>query len=179
MKLIIKQSTAVKLFETLGFKTAGTWDLAKLQKKTTQLPELTDGVKINKKPKMKTLLKKILEAKKVEISPTIPEESEPSTKEPSTKKNTESSKKSKNNKKTSDKKKEPKTKRPGVITTILDVVKKHGPISKEQIVEKLLKIFPDRPEKGMKSTVGIQVPSRLNKEKKANIKKDDKGKYHI
>ncbi len=67
--LLVKQVSAVKLFEELGYKTASKWSPEKLSAKMKNLPELTDGVKI-KNPKIKARLKKILEHKKVKVVPT-------------------------------------------------------------------------------------------------------------
>jgi len=63
-RLIIKKKTVIKLFEALGFKTAKSWDEARLLKKVKQLPELVEETKI-KNPKMKRILEKILAADKV------------------------------------------------------------------------------------------------------------------
>lgn len=68
----------------------------------------------------------------------------------------------------------------GVIQCIADIVSAataKKPITKEQIHEKLCKRFPDRDSDSLKTTVGIQVPSRLNKEKNLGIKKNDRGYY--
>ena len=69
------------------------------------------------------------------------------------------------------KKKEPplgkKEKTAGVITVIIELIEKAGQkgISKEQILEELIKRFPDRQPTSMKNTVNIQVPTRISKEK--------------
>jgi hypothetical protein len=65
------------------------------------------------------------------------------------------------------KEKETKVTKPGVISsivTLLEKAPKKG-ISKEQILEKLLKEFPERPADKMKATINVQVPSRISKEK--------------
>lgn len=76
-------------------------------------------------------------------------------------------------------KKAPAKKGPGVIASILDIIKNRGPITKDGILKRLVKIFPNRPAEHMKATVGCQVPGRLNREKNAKIKKNDKGEYFV
>ena len=64
--LKVKREAVVKLFEHLGFKTAGKWDTKRLVAKIKNLPELTDGVKI-RNPKVKKALVAILAADKIVI----------------------------------------------------------------------------------------------------------------
>jgi flagellar motor switch/type III secretory pathway protein FliN len=45
----VKRETAVKLFKALGFKTANNWNDQKLQEKILNLPEMTEGTKLNSK----------------------------------------------------------------------------------------------------------------------------------
>lgn len=53
---------------------------------------------------------------------------------------------------------------------------KEKPVSRAQILEHLKKKFPDRDEKGMKSTISIQVPRGLIQRKNLDVKGDkDKG----
>ena len=72
-------------------------------------------------------------------------------------------------------KKEKETKGPGVIKTIASTIKDHGPITKEQILEKLIKAFPERDAEAMKKTINVQVPNRINKEQNFQIENSDKG----
>ena len=72
-------------------------------------------------------------------------------------------------------KKEKETKGPGVIKTIASTIKDHGPITKEQILEKLIKAFPERDAEAMKKTINVQVPNRINKEQDFQIENTDKG----
>lgn len=80
--------------------------------------------------------------------------------------------------------KEKKTGRPpsgtGVIAEITTMLKKASakkPVTKEQIHEHLIEKFPDRSPDSMMSTINIQVPNRLKREKGLNIVKNDKGYY--
>jgi hypothetical protein len=69
------------------------------------------------------------------------------------------------------KKKEPplgkKEKTAGVIKSIIELIEKSGQkgISKEQILEELIKRFPDRQPTSMKNTINVQVPTRISKER--------------
>ena len=68
---------------------------------------------------------------------------------------------------------------PGVIQTILDLVKsapKTG-ISKDAILERLVEQFPDRDSDGMNKTIGVQLPGRMNKERNVEIVKLESGNY--
>ena len=64
---------------------------------------------------------------------------------------------------------------PGIIASILEFVTEHGPITKEDIVKRLEKRFPDRDTVAMGKTVQCQLPKRMSKEKKVNIVKTDEG----
>lgn len=68
-----------------------------------------------------------------------------------------SAKKEKVSKPKADKpKKEKKDKGPGVIATIKSQLAK-GPITKEKLLNKLVELFPDRPESGMGRTINVQL----------------------
>lgn len=64
-------------------------------------------------------------------------------------------------------KKEKKEKGPGVIQTIADLIENSGEkgISKDKILEKLEKVFPDKALDSMKGTINVQVPNRISKER--------------
>ncbi len=113
--LVLSQTLVVKLFEALGYKTANTWDNARLMQKIRNLPDLVDGVKI-KKPKVKVLLKKILKAKKVRIKMTGEEEAPKTTKKTAKKNKKKVESKSEQKKETEKKKKTKKvvSKRKGI-----------------------------------------------------------------
>lgn len=76
----------------------------------------------------------------------------------------------------------PKAKGPGVIATIIGCLKTataKKPVTKEQIVTKLVDTFPERVEKSMKSTVAAQVPSGLKNEKQIKCETDGKGGWWV
>ena len=170
--LELKRSTAIKIFEALGFKTVSKWNTKRLEAKIKNLPELTDGVKL-KNNKLKKKIQEIIAAEKVVIIPSEKEAKEDTKIE----KQVEESKK-----RTTEKKQEKVGKKKsgtGVIASIVSIIQSNGPISKEQIHKRLVKLFPNRPAVGLKSTINAQIPNRLNKEKGLKIKKDDEGRYFI
>jgi len=68
-------------------------------------------------------------------------------------------------------------KKVGIIATIVKVLSasKKG-LTKDEVLEKLVAKFPDRPAGGMKITIGVQL-SQLAKKGVNVVKKDDR--YHI
>jgi hypothetical protein len=68
--------------------------------------------------------------------------------------------------------------KPGVIAYIVDCLVKSGEkgITKDQILARLTKKFPDRDPEKMKKTVQVQVGSRINKEK-FPVQRLEGGKY--
>lgn len=74
-------------------------------------------------------------------------------------------------------KKEPKQSGPGVIATIVACIEGAGKkgVSKEEILAELIKVFPDKDANSMKSTINVQVPARISKERFKVENKD--GKY--
>lgn len=69
-------------------------------------------------------------------------------------------------------------KEPGVIASILEFISDH-PCSKERILEKLKKRFPDRDADGMAKTIQAQLPNRMSREKHVKIVKDKDGCFSI
>ena len=74
-------------------------------------------------------------------------------------------------------KKAPKQSGPGVIATIVACIEGAGKkgITKDEILAVLVKTFPEKEEKSMKSTINVQVPARISKERFKVENKD--GKY--
>jgi hypothetical protein len=67
------------------------------------------------------------------------------------------------------------SKKPGVIKTILLLIDEYGPITKDEILEKLVEEFSDRKETAMKKTISAWLPNGFNKRKGLNIIKTKKG----
>jgi hypothetical protein len=81
------------------------------------------------------------------------------------------------------KKSEKKEKGPGVIASILQVIKDNGPVARESILDELTELFPDRDPKAMNKTVQAQIggkksPTRMEREKGVKFKIKD-SKYSI
>lgn len=74
-------------------------------------------------------------------------------------------------------KKAPKQSGHGVIATIVACIEGAGKkgITKDEILAVLVKTFPEKEEKSMKSTINVQVPARISKERFKLESKD--GKY--
>lgn len=69
--------------------------------------------------------------------------------------------------------------KPGVITSIIEILQgtsKKNAVTIDDVVSQLIERFPDRPEKGMRSTVQTQVRYRLPKQ--YNVQAAD-GRYWI
>jgi hypothetical protein len=72
---------------------------------------------------------------------------------------------------------------PGVIASILQLIKDNGPIARESILDELTETFPDRDPKAMNKTVQAQIggkksPTRMEREKGIEFKIKD-GKYSV
>ena len=129
--------------------------------------------------------KKIADLKKAvwaEVSGEEIEEEEPEEPEPPKKTKKKEEKKPEKKEKKESKKTENK---PGVIDSILEFIKKSSKkgITKEEILEKLIERFPDRPAKGMAHTINAQIggkqsPCRLERTKDVQLKVKN-GKYSI
>lgn len=73
-------------------------------------------------------------------------------------------------------------KKPGVITRIIELLRgasKKKPITKDAILEDLVKTFPDRESKAMRNTISSQIPSCLKTEKDLTCKTDGKGGWWL
>lgn len=72
-----------------------------------------------------------------------------------------------------------KDKRPGVIMSVLEFVKTHGPVSEKKILSLLKKRFPNRDSGSMGRSIP-QIPRYLVRKKNLDvIGKNDKGQYYI
>lgn len=74
------------------------------------------------------------------------------------------------------KKKGKKEKNPGVIATIFEIIcQAKTPITREQILSKLSKKFPERNPESMIKTIRVQLPFRMSTEKKVSIIQTEQG----
>lgn len=75
-----------------------------------------------------------------------------------------------------------KAKGPGVIQTIIQVLRtgsKKAPLSRDAILDRLVPVFPERERASMRGTVSSQVPSALLAEKGIVVSTDGKGGYWL
>lgn len=66
---------------------------------------------------------------------------------------------------------------PGVIGTIVSMLTKateKKPVTKENILDKLVETFPDRDRESMARTINVQIPNRIQNEKKLTVHKNEK-----
>lgn len=88
--------------------------------------------------------------------------------------------KKKGSAKVKDDKSKGKKKKKGVIAKIEELVSaatEKNQITKQEIVQKLIEEFPDRPGDSLKGTVNVQVPGRISRERGINVIKGQKGYY--
>jgi hypothetical protein len=67
---------------------------------------------------------------------------------------------------------------PGVISSIVELLSaasKEKPITKDQLVERLAKRFPDRDPKAMRVTCNVQLGSRIERERGIKLHKSEDG----
>lgn len=70
---------------------------------------------------------------------------------------------------------------PGVISSILSLIQNSpkGGVTRNEILEQLVVLFPEREKEGMLKTCNVQLCKRMNAEKHVNIVKTEEGKYLI
>lgn len=78
-------------------------------------------------------------------------------------------------------KKSSEPKGPGVISTILSLVTSSGKkgISKKELLNKLVEMFPERASDGMEKTINVQLPGRMSKERGISIVKLETGAFVV
>lgn len=194
----LSKSDAVALMEALDYKTAARWSVKKLADKITGLPDILDEETEVEDKKLAKLLKKVLKAVENEDEIVVledeAEEEEAVEEAPKPKKKGAKKAVKRSRKKASDDeddeeeesvpvkpkpaKKGPGKRGVGVIATIIAELRKANakkPTTKEKILAVLVKKFPDRDPKAMKSTISSQVPSGLRTEKGLEVQSNDKG----
>lgn len=198
----ISRSDAVALMEALDYKTAARWSLKKLADKITGLPDILDEETEIEDKKLSKLLKEVLNAvendDEIVVLEDEVEEEETEEEAPKPKKKGDKKTAKRGSKKASDDeeteteaeeeesvpvkpkpaKKGPGKRGVGVIATIIEELRKASakkPTTKEKILAVLVKKFPDRDPKAMKSTVSSQIPSGLRTEKGLVVQSNDKG----
>lgn len=190
----ITRNRAIKIFEALGFKTANKWDTARLQKKLIKLDVLVGGTELDIKTQKrvgeilgaqkKGRIVTVVDVEKAETNKQLEQDVKDAERREADRK-AEKKKQAVRKEKGASKKKTEKTsatkkqKTPGVIMSILEFVKSHGPISEEKILSLLKRRFPDRNPESMGKTIKAQLPNRMSREKSINIKVDNKDRFYI
>lgn len=67
---------------------------------------------------------------------------------------------------------------PGVIASIVEFLRgatEAAPVTKAEILTRLVARFPDRTAEAMKKTIGCQLPSRLRSEKGLDVRQNERG----
>jgi len=190
----ITRNRAIKIFEALGFKTANKWDTARLQKKLIKLDVLVGGTELDIKTQKrvgeilgaqkKGRIVTVVDVEKAETNKQLEQDVKDAERREADRK-AEKKKQAVRKEKGASKKKTEKTsatkkqKTPGVIMSILEFVKSHGPISEEKILSLLKRRFPDRNPESMGKTIKAQLPNRMSREKSINIKVDNEDRFYI
>ena len=185
----VKREKAIELLSSLGFTGASKMTDGELTKKLNKLSKKVTDETTTEDDALDTLLDDVLEnegsvkvvnkTKKEKSSGGSGGKGKKASKKKTTKKATKkATKKSTEKKSTTEKKTPAKRAKVGVIATILSIIEKK-PTTKEKIVEQLAKKFPDRDPESMAKTVGVQLPTRLAKDRGVKIVKDDKGRYSV
>lgn len=79
-------------------------------------------------------------------------------------------------------KKTKQTKKIGVIASIIEFLgaaSEEKPLSKDRLLAKLAKRFPDRNPESMLRTINVQVPTRLRTDKNIFVQRAEQGGYFI
>jgi hypothetical protein len=199
--MIISKTNAVKLFVSLGYKSAMNWDDEKIQKRINTLQNVAENKSLSVDKELEGLLERVLNSGDIEviddsqITEDVPDEAtsdenevedevaekevdvdgEKTTIEEKVAREFVEDSKAVAPKKER-KKREPK--KVGVIAFIVDVLKK-GPTDKISIWNGLVEAFPERDSAAMKRTVQSAVPSGLRTIKKIDVKKTNDGKFYI
>lgn len=63
----------------------------------------------------------------------------------------------------------------GSVVEFLTAATEAKPLTKDQLLEHLVKRFPDRSSDAMKKTINCQVPGRLSREQKVQVCKNENG----
>lgn len=169
----VSKADAVKLFVALGYKAAATkWSDEKITEHLNKLPEIVesegmDGVQDNAE------LKKLLNAvcKKVNADEEIELDAGKAKPAAKDEDGDEDAPKKKASKKEGPKK-------VGVIASIIEFLGKASakkPLSKADLAEKLSEKFPDKEKNSMASTINVQVPNRIRKDKGIEVSKNENG----
>lgn len=171
----VELSKVTSLFLAIGVKSAGSWTAERAKEKVAKLSSMVDKETAEKlaedRDNTKTL-KAILKAQKAEEEVEVVEDEEKPAKAAKT-----DAKEGKAAKRAGETGKEKRARNvgqgPGVISVIAEVVgeaTEKKPVTRADILAVLTERFPSRDADAMNRTIGIQVPSRLKKEKEMDVR---------
>ena len=188
----VTREQALALFAALGYGTASKWNNKRMEAKLNKIDRsVEEDTQLEGEPQQTlTKIKEALanketigiggeeaptEEAQTEETPPVEEESpteESPTEETKTEEENENvAKKTKTKAKKAPAKKKEVKKAPGVIASIVEFLEAGKAMTKEQILNRLVKRFPDREPSALIQTINCQVPTRLRKEKKLKITK--------
>jgi len=200
----VTKTRAIKIFEALGFKTAGKWDVAKLQKKLLKLDTLIEGTDLDKKnlkkvneilsaqAKLRKVIvvdvedvaagkqreKEVKDAAAREVKRKAEQKTKAKVKEKAeTKKTAKKAKAKKTAKKAvaaSDKKK-----KPGLMLSMYEFIQAYQPISANKILSLLEKRFPEHNSESMERCIPRYPKCLADSHGITDIGQDDKERYII
>jgi len=200
----VTKTRAIKIFEALGFKTAGKWDVAKLQRKLLKLDTLIEGTDLDKKnlKKVNEILSAQAKLRKVivvdvedvaagkqrekdvkdaaarEVKRKAEQKTKAKVKEKAeTKKTVKKAEAKKTAKKAvaaSDKKK-----KPGLMLSMYEFIQAHQPISANKILAMLKQRFPDKNPESMERCIPRYPKCLADSHGITDIGQDDKERYII
>jgi hypothetical protein len=166
----VGKTALVEVFEAIGVPTAKSWTVDKLSKRVNAAGKLESmkGDEVELEGDVATLYDDLVSAvgkgKAVEVVDDTPAAG-------SNGKATKAGK--------TKKEKAPAAERgPGVIASILKFLQSgtaKKPVTKEDVHQKLIKLFPDRDADSMWSTINIQIPNRLRVDRGVHVNRNENG----
>jgi len=204
----VTKTALVKLFVSLGFPTATKWDVSRLKKKVEGLPDVIDedtdagdsqdlldnllialdnedGISVQDEDDVVKDEDDVVKDEDDVVKETFtagPEVGRDIVVETETKKKKKKKKVANHLPPEGEPKDNGKPKKVGVIASIVEFLSasdEKKPMTKETLLGKLEKRFPDRESKSMISTIATQVPSRLKLSKGIICSKNNEGGWWI
>jgi len=198
----VTKTRAIRIFEALGFKTAGTWDVIRLQKKIRNLPNLVEGANFTSKMQRKVdvILRALEREQKITVvdiedaeaakgrekdveaarKREVVRKAEKKAKDKSkTKTEEKEAAKKEDTKKKAKKAVATKEKKPGLMMSMYEFIQIHQPISAKKILSLLKKRFPDKNSESMERCIPRYPKCLADSRGITDIGQDNKGYYII
>ncbi len=198
----VTKTRAVKIFEVLGFKTANKWDVARLQKKIQNLPDLIEGAKFSSKMQRRVdiITRALGRGTKITIvdvedataDDKRKKEIEDAAKREETRKKTKKAevvKKEKGASKKAAKKDKAKTqakkavaakeKKPGLMMSMYEFIQTNQPISAKKILAMLKQRFPNKNPESIERCIPRYPKCLADSHGITDIGQDDRESYII